>query len=973
MMRTTAAANSLLLRVILVGCVAAGAGAAILGIDLGSQWMKVALVKPGVPFQIVTNTASKRKTATMVGFGSENERIYAGDAENVAKRKPAHVFPMARSLVGRKVDHPAVRNVRNILIDQHEIFGNVDRNGAVYVKNVLGEEASDPAEAAEDEEGETTDDDLRLPTSFSSDELLGFVLGYAKTIGESMAEESNIKDCVITVPSYFTQSEREAVLDAAAVAKLNVLDLIDENVAAAVQFGVDRVFENKTHTVMYYNLGSTSLQVTVVEYSARQTKRFGKNVTSSVFRVLAKAWDEGVGGAYFDMRLANSLADHFNAMMRERLKDDTYDVRERSQRGWAKIKAQATKTKKVLSANDAIPVFIASVAEDRDLSGYKVSRRQLEEMSSDLFDRVIGPVDRALAQANLTAQDIDAVEIIGGGSRMPKVQQLLKERLGVEQLSVHLNGDEAMALGAAFRAANLSTSFRVRHVGASDINPFPVGVRLSGEVSEDLNGDDAVDLESASDEGDDDDNVWTKRTTLFKRGGPRASKKLVAFARDRDFACTLHYESDSETVPEGTPKIIREYKITGLDKIKDDETLKEFEGPKVNLAFYLDASGLVELTKAEAVFEETVEYEVEVEITDDEEQEGENETVETDVEETEESKKNDEAAEEGADEDEDKAGEADAEAKKKKKTKTVTRTKKRKHRRALKIWERTATADASVNESPVYGLRKSQSVGVLGGYNVAAVGALAKAHALVASMDAADTFRGNHARAANALESFVYAGRDFIRDEDNGAHEVTTESEREELMEMLEGAEDWLYEVDLKTPIADIDKRRAELEKRVDVVRERVAEVVGRPAAMKALREVLRTTEMHVEQWSTKREQIQTSEIEALTKKIASVRDWADEKQKAQSELLSTDDPAFKSSDVAFKARNLQRSLRKLLEKPKVRSVYLEAPQPKASQETEDVEAADKSQTSETDGASDSELNTEETAASDDTPLKDEL
>ena len=125
---------------------------------------------------------------------------------------------------------------------------------------------------------------------------------------------------------------------------------------------------------MFYNMGAVSTQVTIAQYSSRLTKRLGSNVTSSVFEVLAKSWDESLGGSYFDMRIANHMADHFNQLIMKKipsLKD--YDVRKESIRGWSKIKTKASKTKKVLSANEGIPVYIESVHKDVDLSGYRIS------------------------------------------------------------------------------------------------------------------------------------------------------------------------------------------------------------------------------------------------------------------------------------------------------------------------------------------------------------------------------------------------------------------------------------------------------------------------------------------------------------------------------------------------------------------------------------------------------------------------
>jgi len=788
--------------------------------------------------------------------------------------------------------------------------------------------------------------------------LIGFILGYARSIGETMAE-GPVKDCVITVPSFYTQAEREAVLDAAATVKLNVLNLIDENTAAAIQFGVDRVFENTTHTVMYYNLGSHSLQVSIAQYSARQTKRLGKNITSSVFTVLAKTWDEGVGGKYFDMRVAHSLAEHFNNQMRNKKgSDPAYDVR-KVQRGWAKIKAQAAKTKKVLSANDAIPVYISSVDKDLDLKGYKISRAQLEEMSKDLLDRVLGPVDQALAQANLTAADIDAVEIIGGGSRMPRVQQLLKERLNVEHLAVHLNGDEAMALGAAFHAANLSKAFRVRHVGMQDIQSIAIGVRLRGPPAEETG---SAEVEAAAKSVKN----WSKRATLFTVKSPRGSKKLVSFTHPRDFSCVLEYDGD---VPEGASRSIRGYEVTGLEALLEEEKYAAFGLPKVNLAFFLDTQGIVAMVKADAVFEEIIEYEVQEEAPVDtdgietsdgtetdtsaetadsaedavpesndaaaakealvgEEAAAEGEKAAAEGEEAaaegeEAAAEGEEAAAEGeeaAAEGEEAAAEGEEVAEPEpepKKMITVTKTRKKKHRVALNI-------APLQTDAPVFGVTHDWPlVGLRGGSPDLAV-----AHRLVESMDRADQHRQRHAEATNSLESFVYAARAFVRDEEFGAFEVTTEDERQEILDALEEAEDWLYEVDMQTPIDTIKDRRNTLTTRTEAIKIRVSELKARPAAIAALRAVLDAVTTQVGRWPDKKKQVTEEEIASLMHKVSSLSDWADEQEAAQAELGPTDEPAFKSEEVAKKAKGVEKKLRKLLAKPKVRSVTIQPPAP---------------------------------------------
>ena len=284
------------------------------------------------------------------------------------------------------------------------------------------------------------------------------VLTHAKSNADRFSG-GRVRDAVLTVPSFFTVSERDAMRDAAEIAGLKVLSLIENNTAAALQYGISRIF-NKTHTMLVFNMGASSTQVSVFEYSSYTVKKGSKNQTFGQFKTLGKGWDESLGGFAFDLKLVEFMADAFDSMKQRKGKKP---VRE-TDRSMAKLRKAADKVKKVLSANKKYPITIESLCDDMDFRGTIITREQFEKMSADLFDRVLGPVERALEMANLTAAEIDQIEIVGGGVRIPKVQSLLVEMFGLKSssdLGVHLNGDEAMALGAAFRAANMSKAFRV--------------------------------------------------------------------------------------------------------------------------------------------------------------------------------------------------------------------------------------------------------------------------------------------------------------------------------------------------------------------------------------------------------------------------------------------------------------------------------------------------------------------------------
>jgi len=373
--------------------------AQLIGIDTGSQYFKVALVKPGSPFQIVTNVHSKRKTQTILGF-DDGERRFGGDAVTLASRRPQQAIAFVPRLLGRNIKHPAITGLSSqylpFIVEEDAVRGtaNLTAKGG----------------------GSSEEPDI----SVSPEEAMAMILTHAKSNADRFSG-GRVTDAVLTVPSFFTVAERDAMKDAAHVAGLKVLSLIEENSAAALQYGISRIFPNETHTVLIYNMGASSTQVGVFEFTAYTAKKGGKNQTFGQFETIGKSWDEHLGGFSFDLKLVEFMADAFNGMKQRKGKKDVRT----NHRSMAKLRKSAEKVKKVLSANKQYPITIESLCDDMDFRGTSVTREQFETLSKDLFDRVLGPVERALEMANRTIDQISQVEIIGGGVRVPKVQELL--------------------------------------------------------------------------------------------------------------------------------------------------------------------------------------------------------------------------------------------------------------------------------------------------------------------------------------------------------------------------------------------------------------------------------------------------------------------------------------------------------------------------------------------------------------------
>lgn len=382
------------------------------------------------------------------------------------------------------------------------------------------------------------------------------VLTHAKDMTQAYVEEQGKdtgtapRDCVLTVPSFATIHERRALLDAAELADLNVLGLLEENTAAALHYAMDKQFPDP-QTFLFYNMGGTAVQVSVVRFYSYNATTPGstKPKTVSALEVISKAWNSTVGGQSFDHCIVEHLADEFNAEWKKKRGDGQEKGIRKIPRAMTKLRLQANKVKHVLSANTDIPVFIDNLYDDVSLSTH-VSRAQLKDMSHDLINRALKPIRQALEYANISLSDLDGIELIGGGMRIPRIQADMKKELNDMELGLHINADESMALGAAFHGANVSTAFRVRHVGLLDVNPFPIAITLA-DLADQASKKGFFGGNKKKTEGEEEEQAWGKHATIFKSFGRMGVKKTIAFAHDKDVHCSLDYE-ESELLPTGT-------------------------------------------------------------------------------------------------------------------------------------------------------------------------------------------------------------------------------------------------------------------------------------------------------------------------------------------------------------------------------------------------------------------------------------
>lgn len=362
-------AMSQVLRLFIVALFLGIAHASVLGIDFGTQFMKIAIVRPGSPFEIVTDLSSKRKTPSAVIF-DDSTRTYGYDALTMGARKPKNIFLRMSRMLGQGPKSTFASEFQELKFPYE--FKLNERN-TWSVKFPAG----------------TGFDDVEY---LSAEEINAMILDYARNLGVMFDNGQQIVDCVITVPSYFTHHERQAILDAASLIGLNVLSLIDETTAAALQYTVNKEFVNKTHRVMFYDMGAGSVQVSIAEFHTSIDKK--TKLPKRYFDILSKAWDENVGGAHLSKVLSEKFAEDFvsqhNIDPRGNLKVEY------------RLRALGEKLKEMLSVNEKLPVNEGTLFEDRDLSTM-ATKQFINDHSDHITSRLLAPALKALEIAGLTS------------------------------------------------------------------------------------------------------------------------------------------------------------------------------------------------------------------------------------------------------------------------------------------------------------------------------------------------------------------------------------------------------------------------------------------------------------------------------------------------------------------------------------------------------------------------------------------
>lgn len=541
--------------VVLLGTVEIVYGVAVMSIDFGSEWMKIGIVSPGVPMEIALNKESKRKTPTVISL-RDNIRTYGEDAQTVGIRFPKNSYHYLLDLLGKDIDHPIVQQYK-ARFPYHEVVEDKER-GTILFKH------------DEDE-------------FYSPEELVAQLLQKAKFFAEQSAHQA-ITECVITVPGYFNQAERKSMMQAAELADLKVLQLMNDHMAIALNYGIfkSKEFNETAQYVMFYDMGATSTKATIISMQLVKTKERGYVETNPQIAVVGFGYDRTLGGLEIQIRLRDHLAKKFNEM--KKTPNDVF----KNARSMAKLMKEAGRVKNVLSANSEHYAQIEGLLDELDFKA-KVTREELENMAQDVLEKVPQPVEQALKTAGLSADVLTQVVIVGGGTRVPKVQELLK--LAVKQeIAKNLNADEAAAMGAVYKAADLSMGFKVKKFVTKDAVLFPIQVVFERES-----------------EG----TIKHVKRTLFSLMNPYPQKKKITFnKRTEDFSFNVNYADLDYLTPTEVLHIgslnLTQIKVKGVAEAIDKHTGNGIESKGITAHFALDESGVLNLVNVEYVVEKTV-------------------------------------------------------------------------------------------------------------------------------------------------------------------------------------------------------------------------------------------------------------------------------------------------------------------------------------------------------------------------------
>src|SRR5689334_7105182 len=479
----------------------------VIGIDLGTTNSCVA-VMDGKTSKVIENAEGMRTTPSIVAFTDDGERLVGQPAKRQAVTNPERTFFAVKRLIGRRYDDPMVEKDKKLV--PYKIVKA--SNGDAWVEA----------------DGKT----------YSPSQISAFILQKMKETAEAHLGQK-VEQAVITVPAYFNDAQRQATKDAGKIAGLEVLRIINEPTAAALAYGLDKT---KTGTIAVYDLGGGTFDVSILE------------IGDGVFEVKSTNGDTFLGGEDFDMRLVNYLADEFQKEQGINLRNDKLALQ--------RLKEAAEKAKIELSSTTQTEINLPFITADQSGPKHltmKLTRAKFEALVADLVEKTIEPCRKALKDAGLTAGEVGEVVLVGGMTRMPKIQEVVKQFFGKEPHK-GVNPDEVVAIGAAIQAGVLQGD--VKDVLLLDVTPLSLGIETLGGVFT---------------------RIIDRNTTI-----PTKKSQVFSTAEDNQNAVTIRvFQGEREMAADN--KVLGQFDLMGIPPAPRGV-------PQIEVTFDIDANGIVNVS-----------------------------------------------------------------------------------------------------------------------------------------------------------------------------------------------------------------------------------------------------------------------------------------------------------------------------------------------------------------------------------------